>query len=135
MHTVSIMLIVAIIACPLGCSNGFCQGHGNHFLSNSVEACIVDEFDCCAQSPSHERRSPSNRPCKTLCPGICGGAVLERPIDLSEGLDTFSNLETIDHPTARHREHSNIQRAHQPIFPGDRNVGRSLRTLHESLLI
>lgn len=86
---VSLVTIVAIIACPLWCGDGQCGVA--HCCSSEVKTATHDvcsthgKSDCCCckeSSPAEDEGCPVPEPQDSSCQGVCGGAVLEKPSEL-----------------------------------------------------
>jgi len=142
-RTIPAILIVALLACPFRCSAGACC-----IAENCLEEQCLDEDPsqpseqeptCCSHceknhSDSERDEFPSRCPDESSCQGVCGGAVIEKApvVDLQNGVHfvplTINEtvfLAFVAIPWARQSEvRSNF----------DGNVGRFLRTLHESLI-
>ena len=134
---VSLTLIVAVIACPLSCGLGLCQGGACCLAvvpsSDHCPKCAVS--GCCEQS-SRDDNEPFQSPCESSCQGICGGAVFEKPCELDDrGKALFSFL-----PKSRvliSLQQATCQSAGDTatVWSGDAgNYGRFVRTLHGSLI-
>lgn len=143
---VSLVLIAAIIACPLSCGSGVCHGSQccaergrvseNQCLHPVCSQPATADSDCCHES-SHDTGKPIPPPCpaKSSCQGICGGAVIEKPCepdtaDASILLppactdDAFVSLQAVFR--------RDVIRSPECVR-GD-NQGRFVRTLHMSLI-
>lgn len=74
----TIVLIPAIIACPMTCAFGICQ-------SPSVDSVGDDQpvaGSCCCPGGNRKKQEqdgPADAPGKSPCQGICGGVVFEKP--------------------------------------------------------
>ena len=142
---ISMVLIAAVIACPLSCGQGVCCD--SHSCADNDRAVAgqcskiarmqpaAANCNCCGQS-SDEGDQPEPQPCpdKSSCQGVCGGAVFEKPcqlnmaeaefvLPLADNDNTFVSLPSAD-PTDRFG-----------FFDGVRagNQGRFVRILHMSL--
>lgn len=136
---VSLVLIAAIIACPIWCGNGLC--HAGRCCSTkqspSGPTCAIRSaaFCCCdKRSPSGDRPHPAESPCKASCQGVCGGAIFEKPCLLSTGIDAFY-LTTVVTPVSDMRQMAKCRRhGGDQLLCISGDHGRSLRILHMSLL-
>jgi hypothetical protein len=139
---VSLVLIAAIIACPLWCGNGLC--HAGQCCADDAcplieQVCpIHDTAQCCCETSSSRENSPRGpRRCQNkACQGVCGGAVFEKPIELPDAsTDAFSlPLIVISIPFAlQPAEHRLLGVEDLPLCHKG-NHGRLLRTLHMSFL-
>ena len=97
-RVISLTLISAVIACPLSCTNGMCHGRrccgtdANRLGEQKLASAVFPEKAacCCDNGPErHDRNSPIRRPDKSLCQGVCGGAVLEKSCELDEQQSSF----------------------------------------------
>ena len=137
-RTVSIVLTLAIIACPIWCGNGLCHaGQCSSAQQSAPQPCPDHEAaSCCGDEGSSESNDdcPCDAFCKSSCQGVCGGAVFEKPCEFNDGTDSaFLPLIAAETPVA-------CQLAEWRTLDGDHfldcggNHGRSLRTLYMSLL-
>lgn len=139
----SLLLIAAIIACPMWCGSGCCQTEGCcAFDEVQAERCPEEaaEACCCDSSVSQQSRTDQKRhlpvecPRQFLCQGICGGAVLEKPCELVEfSTVTLLAVPRCGMPMPQDLPASCASRAKDDIHGGS-NVGRFMRTIHMSLL-
>ena len=144
MHSrlVSLVLIAAVIACPMWCGNGLCCA-SECYLSQDVDAAgqasMEGKPNCCCDDEIPSRR-PDNRqspPESTefSCQGICGGAIFERSVDVDHG----SHLHCLpliddDAPVTAQLADCGSPRSEQHRCRSDSNHGRFVRTLHMSYL-
>ena len=132
------VLILAIIACPLWCGNGSCHAGQCCPATHSVDhICPVHgTATCCCTDKSSDDDDHVPRRCPNKsCQGVCGGAVLEKPLEL-DGTDSllFWPLIEADASIAVQLAES---RSLDVVLPGHcrrGNHGRLLRTLHMSFL-
>lgn len=135
---VSLILIAAIIACPLWCGVGVC--HSAHCCSEESSEPVQDTCCCCCSDeipeapPEQDHRCPCDTSKDSECQGICGGAVFDKPITFNFDKDFLLPLLAVESPSLN------------PLVPccpcdGDDhlsliaiNYGRALRTLHLSFL-
>ena len=143
---VALVLIAAVIACPLWCGNVFCRGD---------QCCAADECSLEEQSPAScprqgnacrgqnradcseesNENAPCRRPGKSSCQGICGGAVFEKSCELDEPdisffLPMLENVGLFDTLLV----HFRTAVAEHHHCPSSKNHGRFVRTLHSSYL-
>jgi hypothetical protein len=138
-RTISLVLIAAIIACPMWCGSGLCiAGQCCEQAASSASDAGGDHrtMECCRKCDGHND-SDQNRPClpETSCQGVCGGAVLQKSVELDDFSDTFFRPMFDDHApiTARLLECSH-GRSEQHRCGSNTNHGRFVRTLHMSFL-
>ena len=140
-RTVSLALIAAVVACPLWCGSGCCnagqccpQGES----SQSDACCVSQTRDCCSNADQHgERGSEQQAPCQsqTSCQGGCGGAVIEKSVEVDGFSDVFFMPQLDAHaPVATPQLQCGHDRHQQHCCGSDGNHGRGLRTLHMSFL-
>jgi len=142
---ISLVLIAAVIACPLSCGSGVC--HADQCCADrgcvSEEQCsqavcaghATTDGDCCAES-SHDRGEPIPAPCpaKSSCQGICGGAVIEKPCKLGSPGASFIHLQPgNDHTFVFQLSVCRTTAFEFPECVRAGNQGRFVRTLHMSL--
>ena len=137
-RTVSLILVAAVIACPLWCGNGSCHADSCCSAEQSTQqACPVHATACCCcdnDSSDSNDNCPCEAPCESSCQGICGGAVFEKPCGLNDGMDSsFLSLLVGKMPIACRLAECRIQNGDHFILCGG-NHGRILRTLHMSFL-
>lgn len=145
-RTVSLVLIAAVIACPLWCDDaigfaGQCCPEGE---SDTVMVCGGELVDCrCEENGDPHRRAPHQNdddhqcPCESAgCQGICGGAVFEKSVQLDQLTDALL-LPLVDAhaPVNLHLlECSSHHRSEHFCCGSSANHGRTVRTLHMSFL-
>lgn len=145
-RVVSLILIAAIIACPLCCGNGFCLF--GQSAAQQLDSPHPASDHCCSASrsqptgPSDEQR-PSRCPPHSSCQGVCGGAVFEKTIDLDQtlaslgqplpGTEARLDARLID-ANAMDSANAIDSTDRQWQYWGSSNFGRSLRTLYLSYL-
>jgi hypothetical protein len=141
-RTVSLVLIAAVIACPLWCGNGFCRADQccSPEKSEASSGCLVDGTqDCCRlKDGSDDYEDNQQCPCESSqnsCQGICGGAVLGKTIEVDESSRVLlvRLIDACAAVTTRLVECSH-HRYEQHCCGSDSNYGRSVRTLHMSFL-
>ena len=143
---VSLVLIAALIACPLSCGSGVCHGSQscadggcvaeNQCLHPVCSQLATADNDCCDES-SHDSGEPLPHPCpaKSSCQGICGGAVIEKPCEP----DT-ADASTLLPPTSTDDAFVSLpsviptEIVTSPECVRGDNQGRFMRTLHMSLI-
>ena len=140
---VSLVQIVAVVACPMGCGEVVCcggQGSITYECSSETEPalCPVQGIaECCRGDSTQDqhRETPSGCPDRTSCQCVCGGAVFEKPREL-DGIDAscFLTLMDGDGTMMSLLSHFRTTGAEFQGCVGARNHGRSLRTLHMSFL-
>lgn len=136
---VPLSLIVAIIACPLLCRNGQCQGCCAEEQALQSPCSAQETGDCCCAATSQE--DSGHRPCdddtgESGCQGVCGGAVLEKPSSLPAPTamallhDFDANLTpSVSRWADRHGP------IVEPRSSSGMPPGRYIRTLHMSFLL
>lgn len=135
----TLLLIAAVVACPMQCGSGVCFAGDCCPPTGSQLSCEQHGTNdiCCEESQPEDDRAPEPQRCpgEQSCQGVCGGAVFEKPVkklDTTDSLvlqlDSDLSLGTslIECRTANLVE----PKCHHP----GGNHGRSLRTLHMSLL-
>ena len=139
---ISSVLILVIVGCPLWCSHGLC-GSTSCCGAKTGPAliCISQKATCCQErttgrnttSPARERDShPSHN--KSLCQGVCGGAVLQESFGI-ERTDSAFLLPLCDTlPATTRLSRVNLQSVYYHWHDCPGNFGRWLRTLHMSML-
>ena len=141
-RAVSLLLAAAVIACPICCGSGMChagQCCGTEASSHESQrsGCNRSEpADCCGDSSSRDRNAPTpgEFPSGTLCQGVCGGAVFEKPCVLDDVTASFFlPLSDADISVACQVAHGDAFGVDDHTLAGD-SYGRFLRTLHMSLL-
>lgn len=141
---VSLVMIFAVIACPMCCGNRAChagqccaadlcrlgkQASPTCPIHRTIEGC----FNETAQD--HDGRDPRRCPEKSSCQGICGGAVFEKPCELANFEAYFFSLCVDDNDSivslSAHFRTSGTRQHHGSDAT---NYGRFVRTLHSSFL-
>lgn len=133
-RTVSLVLIVATIACPLWCGESVCQ----------ADQCCPGEQsavpDCCCRgceqsTPDNDSQPPGDSPEKSSCQGVCGGAVLQKRSEWNDvSAAFFVSLINIEAPITARLVECNAQRGTHDWHGRGGNHGRSLCALHMSFL-
>jgi hypothetical protein len=140
-RTVSLVLIAAIAACPMWCGAGLC--HGQCCSQGSSEASTASPLNetqnCCHREESgsehgNNQQGPRNSS-QTSCQGICGGAVLEKTVEVDDSPDglILALADAYAAVATRIVERSH-RRFEQTCCGSGSNHGRFLRTLHMSFL-
>ncbi len=132
-----IALIAAVIACPLFCRNGRCEGCCAETLS-VVSTCPASEVgNGCCPSPSQDGQDqrPCDRAPDASCQGVCGGAVLEKSSSLPKPTEMRFRFEFNALPSPPGSPLPDRQ-AYTVVhsFDGSMTPGRYIRTLHMSFL-
>ncbi|MBM82619.1 MAG: hypothetical protein CMJ78_18810 [Planctomycetaceae bacterium] len=132
---VSLLLMTALIVCPVWCGDGFCIA-GQCCVDAKHEVPSSTVAPCCADCDEEH----GDLPCPSdsggvSCQGICGGAIVQKPVVLDHrSEDCFQPL-IVDEAfsTARLTDCLN-ERTEQHCCGSGPNQGRSMRTLHMSFL-
>ena len=141
---VSLIAIVAVIACPMWCCGDNCQGASCCALDEccheetSPAACHhCGDADCCGgnSSQEHDEETPDRHPSKPSCQGVCGGAVIEEACEMRRPDDSF-HLPLIGHDWSGVSVPTHFRNVgtEQPPCIGAKNHGRFVRILHMSFL-
>ncbi|MDP6443496.1 MAG: hypothetical protein QGG36_29290 [Pirellulaceae bacterium] len=134
-RTITTILIAALIACPLWCDNGSC--HTGDCPTSDCHGATEAPDACCRlheDGDSQQREQPRPCPYPTSCQGICGGAVLEKPVELYDNTADYF-LPTIDDDSqVAHRLIEESATTTGDGCYGGGNFGRCLLTLHMSFL-
>lgn len=97
----SILQIALLLTCPCWCKSGLCAAHadccGPREEAVGKRSCCRECGDCCEdQNAQAERKQPSKSPEPSepappvgKCQCICGGAVLDEPVDASAADDSL----------------------------------------------
>lgn len=140
---VIILQIIAIVACPLACSSGWCCSNQNAVGGTAFSLDGPAPPTCCAHCTSTRCDDSPERPSETpapgncpehQCQGICGGAVLEKPVELGTALGPHAIL--VDSSVA----YQTLICTGRSLHPGQNTSGPAtvygcaLRCLHMSLL-
>ena len=134
----STLLIPALIACPVVCSEGVCDVTCCS-ARQPLQACSpVDGTTphCCQQSqPVNHSPGPQRPSGKAPCHGVCGGAIFEKPVEFNEVVDPFfCALVDIDVGLVLQLTQRQFHCVEHHWYCHGGNHGRSLRTLQMSLL-
>jgi hypothetical protein len=136
---VSLLLIAAVIACPLECGMGLCEADQCAGNKSSQRSRSTSEAACCCCEQSlpdsdDDNSSPCDCPENSSCQGVCGGAVFEKLCE-PDRAEATCFLPRTDTQT------SLVSRLAQCrlVAVGDhagcgQNQGRMLRTRHMSFL-
>ena len=139
-RTVSLLLIGALIACPMWCGEGpciagLCGLTGEHEVRKESEI-NKGTTGCC--KGCHKEQSDQQIPsdCSEFsCQGICGGAILEKTVDVIHASPFFSQPPNERPAPVRARLADCANDGPEPHCRGsDGNHGRFVRTLHMSFL-
>ena len=137
-HSISIVMTAAIIACPLWCSNGLCHDEECCAAGKLVEqTCPThDSARCCGDkdSPGENSDCPPDAPCELSCQGVCGGAVFEKPCELTGELESSLLPLVADETSVACQTAECRTRDGDHFLRSGGNHGRALRTLHMSFL-
>jgi hypothetical protein len=151
-RVVCLMLIAAVVACPMWCTSGLCgavQCHEAQFHDDQIhnDQCSVAQVcdqssdlpECCRQKmqeQSDEAPGPCRCPDKAFCQGVCGGAVFEKPVELDLVAFSFFIAATdVEFAHVPQRIESRLHTVHHHWHSHGGNYGRSLRTLQMSFLL
>ena len=139
-RTVSVVLMLAVIACPIVCGSGICCATGKSAMameSRQLPCLESDMSQCGCEGKPSDRSAPGPQQCpgKSSCQCVCGGAVMERSCaqDTSEAL-VFLPLESCGSLVQYFAPHHGTVDDQQHRHRGAANLGRFVRTLHSSLL-
>ena len=136
---ISLVQIAAIIACPMWCSSGLCLADQCCSLKQPAEqVCPAHRSAKCCCCNQESDRDDNRSPCRChdkSCQGVCGGAVFQKPIEVSHTSDGFLPfLNDVDFSfRAQSAECQMLNLEHPPFFHSG-NHGRFMRALHMSLL-
>ncbi|MGY8769567.1 MAG: hypothetical protein ACKVH8_14215 [Pirellulales bacterium] len=137
-RTILLTLITALIACPLWCASGVAACCGENLVGFQASLNQVAENvckNCCCEQPTQSTHndspqdgsSNSGKPCQ----GICGGAVVEKPIEFNDAnYTTVLQLDTLNWVSVDRSTSTAISTECQLGLIS----GRLLRTLHMSFL-
>ena len=153
---VSIGLIAAVIACPVWCGGEVCHTETcqPQAVSATSSLCAAPRADgpCCPAGRHGENGHGENGhgenghgengqqppcPCgsQSSCQGICGGAVLEKAVDINSLAEVLSlPLNDACAPVAARRVTCGHLGDGPPRRDSSANHGRCVRTLHMSFL-
>ena len=137
-RTVSLVLIAAVIACPMWCSNGLCHaGQCCSAEQSTHQPCPVHRTArCCCDKGSSDSNDdcPYDAPCESSCQGVCSGAVFEKPIELNDEIDSsLLPFHAADKPVGCQLVKCHTNGGDHFLHCGWHH-GRTLRTLLMSLL-
>ena len=151
---ISLILIVAVLVCPLRCSLGACAGDSccatrrcgtasdrddTGELSTGGTA-LSPKTSCCSstgpqQRPRPNGNTPHRQPAKSACQGICGGATLEKTCELNSApFSCFSPLLVHDRALPSRTSQLRSVAASHHLDGAFANYGRVVRLLHASFL-
>ena len=144
---ISLILVAAVLGCPLWCSMGFCQCSPNTIAgARSIAGALSGDTDNCCQPPccagatrtAQESHSPNGRgphpePDSHRCQGICGGAVLQGPcqVSASELCQFLPALKRV-HYCLQVTQQRKIRASRLPNDNAPANRGRSVRICYMS---
>ena len=142
---ISVVLIAAVIACPMWCGSGVCHtgrccaADGSSLeKQDSYAVCSVHgkkDCGCEKSSRDNDEHGPNRCPGNGLCQGVCGGAVFEKPFKL-DGPYLFSFLLLIDSDDSNISllaDYRTVGTGHHHCL-SPKNHGRFMRMLHSSFL-
>ena len=136
----SLVLISAVIACPLWCGPGIgvagpCCSLGSSTAAASCEAQGIPD-GCCQEHVGEPLPVEPECPDEFCgCQGICGGAVLARPVEVDRNCETrLLPLVDVDSPVSSGFAGSWDYNSDFHCRGSGKNVGRFMRTLHKSFL-
>ncbi len=131
----AIILMFAVLACPMGCGVGVCHDADCRLNeSREVKCCehCPQKIGGDSELPDENDDLPDRCPNQSTCQGICGGAVLEKTCELNEHSRIFEfaveSVNTVENLSGERLAHQ----VGNQSFRG--NHGRFLRTLHDSLI-
>ena len=135
---VSMLMIAAVIACPMWCSNGVsgCCAAGECSIDEATDLCLLHKAaTCCCENTQEKEDQDVPCPDESNCQGVCGGAVFEKPCELdgaeaSASLPFLDTNESIGILLTRIRD---VGVEHH-CCSSSRNHGRFMRTLYSSFL-
>jgi|SaaInlStandDraft_2_1057019.scaffolds.fasta_scaffold64513_1 hypothetical protein len=135
---ISIVMTAAIIACPIWCGNGLCHDEEGCAAGESAEHCCPthDSAPCCGGKslPDENSNCPPTAPCELSCQGVCGGAVFEKPCELTGEMESSVLPLIADKTPVTCQTAERQTRDHDGFLRRGGNHGRALRTLHMSFL-
>lgn len=139
-RTVSLVLIAAVVACPMWCGTGSCNAGQccGEEASESDRVCTTNEAEsrCCHHKPdSDDDQQCPTHSSPTSCQGVCGGAVLAKDVEV-RGDSHVIILPLIDDHAAMPARLVECGRCRneQHCCHSNANHGRVVRTLHMSFL-
>jgi hypothetical protein len=139
-RTVSLVLVAAIVGCPICCGSGWCHDTPCRSAKQAVEypCSLKRPVSCgCAESqPDSDQKHPRPCPEDSTCQCICGGAVIERSCPWGGVADAFFLPVADDDFVIASRQglFQSLRVAHDFARLWGGNRGRFMRTLHSSLL-
>ena len=131
---ISILVIAAVVACPLYCMVAPCHADSHGLSGTSYSANPARTGGCCGVAPiAPDQNGPAQPSDAESCQGICSGAVMERPIGI--GSVDFSVLLTpLETPTFNEAPTAIFVPFSLAYPPSGDNYGRTVRILHASFL-
>lgn len=140
----SLLQIILLLACPLWCMSGECDRSccavtpGMTFGPADCDAAQTECCSCCCETAAQQDEAPpapQRRPGQSRCQGVCGGAVIEKPVELSSP-STWSLQVVTDAGTSAALQRTRLQRSDvdRHSIECDMTSGRTLRQIHMSLL-
>ena len=141
---VSLVMIFAVIACPMCCGNRAC--HADQCCATDL--CLLGKqasptcpihrtIEGCFNETAQDHNGRDHRPCpeKSSCQGICGGAVFEKPCELTN-LEAYFFSPWVDDngSIVSLLAHFRTSSARDHHGSDATNHGRFVRTLHSSFL-
>lgn len=139
-RVISLVLIAAVIACPMWCGDngGIADQCSTHAAAQQSALCSANQKPECCSGKQSEHQQHQNEPCpceSAGCQGICGGAVTEKPFELK---DFNSEHDIVLDDVHIAIKSSMLVRSHGEKEPepggSPANYGRFVRTLHMSIL-
>lgn len=133
----ALVQMVALLACPLWCAQGLCHA-GAACAGGNCALEIADQAPvcvCCCEdvASSEEVPNPERCPDESECQGICGGAVVERTIELDAAELSFLPPATDKDACSALGYPHFIDHVDPPRLPAN-NFGRFVRMLRGSFL-
>jgi len=134
-RTVSILLIAAVVACPLWCGGSLGHQCAAGECSQQVPRSEAASCCCCKETPRNgDDESPGEHPAES-CQGICGGAVFEKSPELNGDQQiAFLRQFSLQRALFEKQGERGSRLLLTPSAPGGGNIGRLVRTLHMSIL-
>lgn len=139
---ISPVLILLTLGCPLWCNQGLCGSPSCcNAKTGSALNCDSPKATCCQErttgsnttSPAREDDShPSHS--KSLCQGVCGGAVLQESFGIERTNSAFLLPLSDTLPATMRLRRVNCQSGYYHWHDRPGNFGRWLCTLHMSML-
>jgi hypothetical protein len=149
---VSLILVAAVIACPLSCGVGLCHLNSQccelEKLGSREDQGLQEDQglpvvcpsnatrDCCCEKSSNEgQRPPARCPNKSLCQGVCGGAIFENSCQLNGPHESsFPLLRCTETTFLSLLTQCRAVSFEFPLCVRSKNQGRFVRTRHMSFL-